>query len=276
MMRSLAYEILLLLFLSGWITGCSEFKFVNQKFTDRPDDPRADIVLRNVRAEFTSGSLMQRRVKSDAAVYQETRGMLLLAAPTIESFTAEGTIEGVTNATTATMFLADAPQLKRRKGDFQLIGRVQYRAPSKSDPTTDSLILYTSSLGWINDKELFVCDAPYEMKMFVPNRAPMVAAGDQFVATRDLRVWNVKHGALGTALPTNVAEHHAKLRAELEALSAPVQTDSAEPAQPVELPSEMLQAEAALRQGESTGLQTAPNTQTTTAGRRLLRLPTTR
>lgn len=273
MKRSSAYEILLVLLLSGWLTGCSEFKFVNQRFTDRPDDPRADIVLRNVRAEFTSGSLMQRCVKSDAAVYQETRGILLLAAPTIESFTSDGAIEGVTNATTATMFLADAPQLKRRKGDFQLIGRVQYRAPSKTNPTTDSLILYTSSLGWMNDKELFVCDAPYEMKMFVPNRAPVIAAGDQFVATRDLRVWNVKHGALGTALPTNVADHHAKLRAELEALSTPAQTESAVPAQRVDLPSEMLQAEAALRQGEASKLQTAPNTPTTTPGRRLLKLP---
>lgn len=263
-------------FLALVLAGCSDFKFVNSQATDASEDPRENIVLSGVNAYLTSGSLVQNKVRSAAATFIEMKGILKLSGITVESFGENASLQALTTANAGTVFMVDSPSQKRRKSDISFEGNVIYRAPSKSDPTTDSITLSTESLLWDTAEQKFRCDTFYRMVMSVPGRPPFIALGDEFVASSNLRWWNVRHGALGTGIDAGVREASAKSRDELVAFEEAARSGRSVDAGsgPVEIPPEMRQAEQALSGREvQNSAPDSTGAPTVESGRRFYRIP---
>lgn len=204
------------------VAGCSDLKFVTSHAVVTEDDPRENIVLRGVDAQFTSGSLVQTRVVAATGTYDLGKGRLVLSDTTIHSRDAKSTSPAETRATTATFYLAADPTNHRAKGDFVLFGRVVHRVPAKDNSTTDAIVVETERLVWDGTKELFVGDSFYRMFINSAGKQPIVAIGDAFVASRDLRHCNVRHGGITTKGDTgDFRLENAKRKSELEASVPP-------------------------------------------------------
>jgi hypothetical protein len=239
------------------LVGCSEMKFVTAvSQAKNGEDEAENVQVTGVRAEFTSGTTVQTRVIAQKGILHDSRGVLVLTQPLIEMPDRETTRVASTRATTATFYLSSDKKEKREKSDFVLTGNVTYSLPMKDDPSTVALVVETSHLVWNSLHELFESDSPYRMIMNPPGKPPIVALGDAFVASRDLRHWNVRHGGIGTNTEKgDFRKQNEVRRRELESVvntSAEVESqsssrDSAESG--VQLPEEMVHAERELTGG---------------------------
>ena len=178
--------------------GCTEMKFVLAPPPSQEEDPRENIVLSGVDAQFTSGSLVQNRILAEQGVLHDSKGLLILTRPVIQFHDARSTQPAETHATTATFYLAEDRKTKYQKGDVVLTGGVRHAIPSKDDPTTASVLVETENLAWRAAAQVFESNSFYRMTLNVPGKAPVVAIGDAFIASRDLRHWNVRYGGLAT------------------------------------------------------------------------------
>jgi hypothetical protein len=195
-------------------------KFVTGSAPATNDDPRQAIVLRGVDAQVTSGTLVKNRILAAEGTLFEGKGLLVLAHPRIESRDRDTTIAAKTSATTAVFYLAGDASKKHQKGDMEMTGNVRHVVPAKSDPTTASVIIETENLAWRAATQIFEANSFYRMTLNVPGKSPLVAIGDAFVASRDLRNWNVKHGGLATFATTD--DFRASNAAKSLALAAEV------------------------------------------------------
>ncbi|MCX7625564.1 MAG: hypothetical protein N2Z21_05070 [Candidatus Sumerlaeaceae bacterium] len=175
-------------------------KFVATPVAAENEDPRENITLKGITAEFTSGSLVQTRVLAREGVLCDKKGLLVLVAPKIEMRDTRTTLATETVATTATFYLADNRRERCAKGDFILAGNVRHQVPAKDDPTTPAVTVETSNLVWRAKSEVFEANSFYRMVLKTTANQPFVAVGDAFIASRDLRHWNVRHGGLATYL----------------------------------------------------------------------------
>lgn len=182
------------------LIGCSDLKFVTTPIIAEDEDPRENIILKGITAEFTSGSLVQTRVLAREGVLYDKKGQLVLAAPKIEMRDSKTTLATETAATTATFYLADNRKDRCGKGDFVLAGEVRHVVPAKDEPTSPAVTVETNNLVWRAKTEVFEASSFYRMVLRTPGKQPFVAVGDAFVASRDLRHWNVRHGGLSTYL----------------------------------------------------------------------------
>lgn len=200
------------------LAGCSEMRFVNSSETEsEAHDPRRDIHLAGVETSMTSGSALMRRVKGETAVYSEDRGLLSMDHARVEMFRPDGSLQGVTSSDRATIYMTDQADSEARKGDLEFAGDFRYRAPSENDPTTDSLTLATDRLVWDETRQVYRCPSPYRM---ISNsaRGPMVLAGNQFIATQDLKKFTMGGGSVSN-------DPEKDPREELQQLGQKVQTE---------------------------------------------------
>jgi hypothetical protein len=196
--RSIALRMAVLVAVALASVGCTEMKFVLAPPPSQEEDPRENIVLTGVDAQFTSGSLVQNRILAQQGVLHDTKGLLILTRPVIQFHDVRSTQPAETHATTATFFLAEDRKTKHQKGDVVLTGRVRHAIPSKDDPTTASVLVETENLVWRAATQIFEGNSFYRMTLNVPGKAPIVTIGDAFIASRDLRNWNVRYGGLAT------------------------------------------------------------------------------
>lgn len=185
---------------SSLFSGCSDLKFVTTPVTAEEEDPRENILLKGITAEFTSGSLVQTRVLAREGILFDKKGLLVLSSPNIEMRDTKTTLATQTLATTATFYLADNRKDRCAKGDFVLAGQVRHQVPAKDDPTSPAVTVETNNLVWRSKNEVFEANSFYRMVLRTAGKQPFVAIGDAFVASRDLRHWNVRHGGLATYL----------------------------------------------------------------------------
>lgn len=186
------------------VAGCSDMKFVNARdLGQEGDDARENLVLSGMTADFTSGSQLQHRVHSrraDLTLLPSARRMRIVDVK-VDSFNPEGRLQGKTRADRGTVFLTDvpgtSPLTRRGKNDIEFAGNVKYRIPSAKDPTTDTVWLETEALRWDSSGQRFRSEAPYRMTMATAGKPPVLAVGDGFAVSQDLKVWNVRHGGLG-------------------------------------------------------------------------------
>lgn len=255
-----------------FLVGCSDMKFVNSTDASDGPDPREDIRLTGVEADLTSGALLQNRVHGTAGRYSEAQGLMLLSSVKVEAFDSKGSLQGLTNATSATIFLRDRADWQRAKSDMDFVGSVHHRVPNKQDPTSDSVVLDTDHLRWIQKEQRFKSESPYRMTMIQANGRSMVAMGDEFRASRDLRSWMVSHGAISTNLTSDVRAEAAKARAMSEAIVAESSGAPAAPqAAPIELPVDMAPPDTAQPGMRPVDIQSTVSKQIV-GGRQLLRL----
>ncbi len=178
--------------------ACSDLKFVTVTAAPTADDSREDIVVEGVEAQFTSGSLVQNRVIAGKGRYREEKGLLILEEPTIQFYDSNSSHPSTTRAQTATFYFAEDRKTKHQKGDVALSGQVRHVIPRKDDPTTAMVFLETDNLAWRAKAQVFEGRSFYRMVLSPPNAAPLVAVGDAFIASKDLRNWNVRHGGLAS------------------------------------------------------------------------------
>jgi hypothetical protein len=235
-------RIIALLAASAAFAGCSDLKFVNVTNLSEGPDPREDMRLTEVIADLTSGGLVQRRVSSDSGIYSQNRNYLELQEANVETFNNDFQLEGMTAAKKAVVHLADKPELPtpRSRNDIEFAGNVVHRIPMKDDPTSDAIMLQTELLEWDQKGERFRCKSFYRMVMAQPGRSALVAIGDGFAATRDLRSWVVTHGGLTTRPDVDVRQEAAEKRAEIHSVLAMDASNAGEApeAEPIELPSQ--------------------------------------
>jgi hypothetical protein len=154
-------------------------------------------------------------------------------------FNTSGALEGLTSARSGVVFMAANDKARGSKNDIELSGDVIHRVPRLDDPTTDSARLATEQVRWDNAVQRFRGEKPFRMTMFQRGGPAVVALGDGFVATKDLREWDVKHGAVGTDSGRDPREVAAGVRAEMEAIGERT-SDAPPPApEPVPLPPEL-------------------------------------
>lgn len=245
-------------------------KFVTASPPPTDDDPRQAIVLEGIDAQFTSGSLVRNRVVASKGTLFEGQGILVLEKPRIEAKQSETTVATETHATTAVFYLAESKRAKHQKGDMVMVGNVRYIVPARNDPTTASVIVETENLAWRAANQVFEANSFYRMVLNVPGKSPFVAVGDAFVASRDLRHWNVKYGGLATYAAAG--DFRAANLARRAALEAEV---------PLEPPVNEKLDSAAKTNPDTFSEQPPPSLDVTTTnplvrpdGRRLHRIPT--
>ncbi|PKO17539.1 hypothetical protein CVU37_08605 [candidate division BRC1 bacterium HGW-BRC1-1] len=182
------------------LSACSEMKLVNAGAVESEEDPRENIHLTGMKAEVTSGSLVQHQIESSTAslVLGVANRRLNVGTLTVASYNDKGKLQGITEAESGVVYLAADAKLKRARSDMDFSGGVEYRVPQADDPTTNSVTMVTEELRWDGTAGLFRCPSYYQMTMQSPNNMTFVAVGDGFTATRDLQKWNVKHGGIGT------------------------------------------------------------------------------
>lgn len=192
--------------------GCSEMQFASTPAATEEDDGREDMHLTGVVTDMTSSGLVQNRIVSDKAIYSERKSLLVLNDVQVHSFGEAGQAKGVTSAKKGTVYLANQKIIKgnktvdRHKDDLEFAGNVQHRALKKDDPTTDTMRLNTEELLWSEADQRFKTNAFYRMLMYRPNQPPMIAMGDGFTATQDMRSWLVRYGGLSTTGDPNARE----------------------------------------------------------------------
>jgi hypothetical protein len=221
------------------LSGCTEMRFVGSSDLEAEEDPRENIRLTGVVTDMTSGPLVTTRVMSSEAVYNERRRVLSLADVQVLMFNPAGAVEGQTLAERGVVYMAPDRKAQRGKNDIELSGNVVHRVPRADDPSTDSARLTTAQVRWDNTAQRFRGEKPFRMMMYQPGRPPVVAMGDGFVATKNLREWDVKHGAVGTDTGSDPREKGAAVRAEMEAIAGQTDVGQMPPPQPVALPPEL-------------------------------------
>lgn len=270
--------ILIAVFSCGILLGgCSDLKFLNAADLGAEEaDPREDVRLTGVAADITSGGLVERRVQSSLGVYSQARNFLELNAVRVEGYSKDQRLEGITSADKATVHLADKPALKppRSRNDIEFVGNVRHRVPSKDDPSTDSVNLQTERLEWDQKTQRFVCPSYYKMTMSQPGKPPLVALGDAFSTTRDMRQWVVTHGGMTTREGVDVREEAKRKREEIAnivAMEKTMRSDAPE-AKPIEIPLEMEQG-ARAPQIAPVDIPAGTPTSEIVGGRRRARIP---
>lgn len=221
------------------LAGCTEMRFVDSNDQEAEDDPRENIRLTGVITDMTSGPVVTTRVMSDEAIYNERRRVLTLSDVEVRMFNTSGTVEGQTSAETGLVFMAPDEKAQRSKNDIELSGNVVHRVPRADNPTTDSARLTTAQVRWDNAAQRFRGEKPFRMTMFQQGRPPVVAVGDGFVANKNLREWDVKHGAVGTDFGRDPRDLGAAVRAEMEAIGERAESGQVPPPEPVALPPEL-------------------------------------
>ena len=197
------------------LCGCTDLKLVNVAAVEQEEDPRENIQLRGMSAEMTSGSLVEHRLHSTTAVLVmgADRQRLDLGDMDVETYSPEGELQSVTRAKFGSVFLTEAPERERERGDLEL-SRVEYRVPAADNASTDAIRLTTDKLLWDSNAGLFRSPTFYRMTMQSPNGMEFVALGDGFTVTRDMSTWNVKHGGLGSGIGHDMRAENAERGAE--------------------------------------------------------------
>ena len=243
------------------LSACSEMKLVNQAAVEPEEDPRENIHLTGMKAEITSGSLVQHQIESSTAtlVLGVEKRRLNVGGLLVTSYNDKGKLQGITEAGSGVVYLAADPKLKRARSDMDFSGGVEYRVPQADDPTTNAVTMNTQELRWDGAAGLFRCPSYYEMTMQSPNKMSFVAVGDGFTATKDLQMWNVKHGGIGTVSDTDMRAGNARKGKETLALlnrldaAANQVKESPVPAAAVSDPSKTLPATPAQKTSGSAG-----------------------
>ena len=182
------------------LSACSDMKLVNMAAVEPEEDPRENIHLTGMKAEITSGSLVQHHIESSTAtlVLGVEKRRLNVGDLMVTSYNDKGKMQGITEAGAGVVYLAADPILKRARSDMDFSGGVEYRVPQADDPTTNAVTMKTQELRWDGAAGLFRSPSYYEMIMQTPNKMTFMSVGDGFTATKDLQMWNVKHGGIGT------------------------------------------------------------------------------
>jgi hypothetical protein len=257
-------------FATLFLSGCSDLKFVTAPAGAMEDnDPRENIVLKGIKAEFTSGSVVKTSVLSDEGTLFDKKGLLVLGRPKILMRDANTTLVTETVATTAVFYLSADKKARRDKGDFVLQGDVRHMVPSKENPSTAAVMVETSALIWQAKNELFEAPSYYRMVLKAAGKPPFVAIGDAFVASKDLRHWNVRYGGLATY--ETQADFRKTNQEKKSALEAAVPTDSAVATQE---PAPTAEAAPPSVTVSPSATNASPATSTATESRRILhRIP---
>ena len=177
------------------LAGCSDFRFVNAKQSQK-EDPRELLRLINPRAELTSGSRVTARLIAHEAVYSDQRRKLELTSMTLFNFDGEGNPQGKTVAKTGNAYFADNEAVKRKRNDIELKGSVTHEMNDKASSDTQ-VWLETDSLLWDTALELFRGDNPFHGVITQADKPPMQMQGKSFVATKNMRSWQIRAGAYG-------------------------------------------------------------------------------
>lgn len=229
------------------LQGCSDMKFVNAPDVSNDADSREDLWFYKVSADMTSGGLVQRHIAGAAAVYSDTESLLRVGGMELRTFDANKQLQGITSASTATIYLADNTKEKRNKSDMEFLGQVRHRQPMRDNPTSDSMDISMGQLLWDQRTGKFICRTAFDMTMWQSNGSPMKAIGNRFEATRDMRKWTVGSGSMTTEKSAgDLSSRARKLRSDFE--SSMTQIGDNPPPQavsrPIEVPDGVPVAEA--------------------------------
>lgn len=205
------------------LCGCSEMRFVNTPDTERPNDARENIVLKDVEADLTSAGLVQRRVRGTEAIYSENLNQLLIREVTVEALNGQTSPTGITKADMGLLHLADAAPLNRGKGDMEFAGNVHYRAMSKTDPVTETLSMHTEHVLWSDSAGEFVSKEKVNLLMHPPDGAPIRQTGKSFKAPKDLSSFKLIGGKVTTKLEENTASTHEELKKQFQLISSEIE-----------------------------------------------------
>lgn len=241
-----ATAVALLLF----VCGCTDLKLVNVAAVDQEEDPRENILLRGMSAEMTSGSMVEQRLVSTTAVLVmgADRQRLDLGDMEARTYSPNGDLQSITRAKQGSVFLTEAPERERERGDMELSG-VEYRVPAADNGSTDAIRLNTEKLLWDSNAALYRSPTFYRMTMASPTGMTFVALGDGFTVTRDMSTWNVKHGGLGSGVAEDMRAENARKGAEAlaEADSRHAEAEARRLRQDIQVP----QVQAPANEGET-------------------------
>lgn len=155
------------------------------------EDIQKQIVLTDVRAEFSTGTILERRVGGDSAVYDPAKGKIRMERTVVAMYAPGGALRGETISGGADIYLSDVPSAGRVRRDLVFTGGVRHRNPATDDPTTDSLSLTTERMLWDDKLAVFKGPLPFEARVTTPEGKSSIIAGTRFEASRDLKTWAV-------------------------------------------------------------------------------------
>lgn len=182
------------------LSGCSDMQFVNATNLAPEKDPREDIVLTSVSADFTSGGLVEQRIQGKRAIYSEAGENLVVKNIAVTAVGSDMTTRSITKADLGEIYFADIPEKKIGRKDMKFAGNVLYRTPEATNPTTDSMRLTSDLITWDESEQKFRSPMGYQMILLPKGQAPIRQTGKGFEAAQDLTRFVVKTGIVTTDL----------------------------------------------------------------------------
>lgn len=213
------------------LAGCGDMVMLDKGEVVRPNDPREDIKLQGISTDITSGGLLLQRVDGSEAVYSQSRNLLNIAEIDVNTMGPDHTTQGITQARKGIVYLAPDPVSKRKRSDMVFSGDVNYRAPAKDRPNSDSLQLKTEELIYDNQAEEFQGTSTHTVVMLPPGKRPMYMSGSKLRVPRDMRRFSMVQGSLGPDPSTDTKAVYSEKIKELNAAAGPA-TGIAAPARP--------------------------------------------
>jgi hypothetical protein len=238
------------------LAGCGPNAFVDSAFVDNTKDPREDLRLSAVDARISSGSVELRRIRGEAASFDQGLGVLRLDRVRVENLSSTGKVEAITEAGSARAYIKDqlvpqvaapkdAASLKNQTGfaagqppgrnDLQFTDGVLHRVPGEAG---DTLRLRTAELRWEQASRLFRAPGEFVLESNLPGSArgegvttgagaELVIRGLAFAATGNMEQWNVLGGSMAAGragkIPDadEIAAERARLLADFAAVAEP-------------------------------------------------------
>ncbi len=207
------------------LTGCSDMKFVNTSEVHSGKDSREDIRLTRISTDLTSAGLVQQRISGSEAIYSPRDGRLVIQSVGVHTFGEDNTTKGITRSDMGLLYLADSAEAARKRKDMEFAGNVRHTMPVKTDPTTDSMQLFTQSIVWDDANSRFRCPGAYEMLLMPPGKRAIRTLGEAFEATQDLSRFTVSRGAVTTDMSSDPRLKRAEFQRQFKLLMAQVDSE---------------------------------------------------
>lgn len=211
------------------LTGCSDLIFVNNTEQVPEKDTREDIVITSLSANLTSGGVTLQRVGGDEAIYSTSENRLYINDINVITYNSDKTTQSITHSNMGAIYLADSAEYGRKRKDMEFSGNVLYRAPMKDTPTSDSLRMTTEHVIWDQNALKFYAPQNYEMILSQKGKNPIRQLGQGFEATRDLRRFVVKAGAVTSDMVKDPRLEQDKFMQEFKQLSGDVAAELNKP-----------------------------------------------